>query len=266
MVTAEVVFVGSSGPPTDAEEDAIISVLAAWLKNGQLSSDRWNLAHSDGQWRVFVGLPDATSLEASHANVYAVKAIEELAAHGLSIREIRVLGSDLLMGPACTCERWASLVLFTNYLSRTSPVRCGTCFDPVALYRLPFTRDEEHLDVLQWAADYRACDTLQMHCTTGERFAEEQLSKHDSSLSKNGREIARALSDLLKIPVYYYLLKSRGRTRAAELERRCPSCEVSWRLDKPWHDLFDFRCDTCCLVSNVAFSVAAGGSRRPPEK
>ena len=195
------------------------------------------LAHSDRQWRVFVGLPDATSLEAGHANVYAVKAIEELAAHGLSIRETHVLGSELLLGPSCTCERWASLVLFTNYLSRTSPVRCGTCFDPVALYRLPFTHDEEHLDVLQWAADYRACDTLQMHCTTGERFAEEQLARHDSSLSMQGREITRALSGLLKVPVYYYLLKSRGRSRGVELGRRCPSCTGSWRLDKPWHDI-----------------------------
>ena len=120
------------------------------------------------------------------------------------------------------------------------------------LYRLPHVRDHEHLDLLNWADDYRACDTLQMHCTVGERFGEGQLYRHDGALGRLGRGLAARLAAAIGRPVYYFLHKARGRSRDAELARACPSCEGEWRVDRRLHGLFDFRCDRCRLLSAVA--------------
>jgi len=133
----------------------------------------------------------------------------------------------------------------------------GDCFDPVPLYRVPPTRDLEYLDILQWAADYQACDTLQMHCTTGERFGERQLVGHDSSLTAQGREICRRLSAKTGLPAYYYLHNSRGRSLRDERRRRCPGCRRNWSMAEPWHGRFDFKCERCLLLSNIATNVVA---------
>jgi predicted nucleic acid-binding Zn ribbon protein len=90
-----------------------------------------------------------------------------------------------------------------------------------------------------------------MHCTTGERFGEEQLARHDSSLGMNGRELCRKLEQATGTPVYYFLHKTRSRGRQAELARLCPSCGAQWRLEKRLHN-FDFRCARCRLLSSIA--------------
>ncbi|RYD27709.1 MAG: hypothetical protein EOP86_24150, partial [Verrucomicrobiaceae bacterium] len=165
---------------------------------------------------------------------------------------VTVLGRDPCGLDFCVCPSRSAFVLFTDYLaSDIPPVRCLDCFDPVALHTLPHTADGEHLGLLWWAADYRACDTLQMHCTTGERFGEQQLRRHDSSLSRQGRDLCSQLETLTGVPVYYYLHKTRSRSRASELQRRCPSCGSEWRLEPRLH-LFDFQCGKCRLLSNIA--------------
>ena len=45
-----------------------------------------------------------------------------------------------------------------------------------------------------------------------------------------------------------------ARSRARELARLCPMCGGSWRLEEPWH-IFDFKCDRCQLLSNIAWDV-----------
>jgi predicted nucleic acid-binding Zn ribbon protein len=144
--------------------------------------------------------------------------------------------------------------LFTHYLNRESPLRCGNCFAPIPLYRIPHIQDEEYLDVHQWEADYKACDTLQMHIRTGERFGERQMFQHDSSLSRRGRELCVRIASLTRRPTYYYLHKVRARSSAEEERRRCPNCNGQWKLGKRWH-LFDFRCDQCLLLSAIACMV-----------
>jgi predicted nucleic acid-binding Zn ribbon protein len=235
--------------------DAVTHVLAAWFKNGQLEVD-WQLIASDTAYTAITLVPEAESLDPAYANRYVREALEALAQHGIMAPSIRLRGTSLDYDSPCGCPERQSLILFTSYLSKASPVRCGTCFLPVPLYRLPYTHDFEHLNILQWAADYRACDTLQAHCTTGERFGESQLGRHDSALSRQGRAIASALAATTSLPTYYYLFKARGRTRAHELKRTCPACGGPWLLREPWHGQFQFRCDACRLVSSVACSLS----------
>jgi predicted nucleic acid-binding Zn ribbon protein len=183
--------------------------------------------------------------------VYANRALDEL---GPAQPTVLIVSKDPNLPASCSCEARSALVLFTTYLSECSPVRCLDCFSPVALYVLPHIDDHEHLGVLQWAADYQACDTLQMHCTTGERFGEEQLYRHDSSLSRHGRALCSKFETALRVPVYYFLHKTRSRSRDDELQRRCPSCDSNWLLPSRIH-LFDFQCPSCRLLSAVASST-----------
>jgi predicted nucleic acid-binding Zn ribbon protein len=136
-----------------------------------------------------------------------------------------------------------------------SPLRCGDCFAPVPLYRVPATSGGEYYDVVSWESDYQACDRLQMNCTTGERFGLRQLGDIGSSLTRNGRDIAGRIAALTETPTYYYLHRYSGDSLDRELARRCPGCDGPWRLEQPWHRLFDLRCDRCRLVSNIAMHL-----------
>ncbi len=88
-----------------------------------------------------------------------------------------------------------------------------------------------------------------------ERFGLRELSNAGSSLSRRGRAACARIAKVTGTPTYYYLMRSGGRSLAREHERRCPGCNGRWRLEEPWHRLFDFRCDRCRLVSNIAWEV-----------
>ncbi len=256
MITAVLSFSLPDAGHTEVLQ-AAGSLLAVWHKNGQIVGNDWPMAAADGTLRAYVRLPAADALDSSFANAYVLRDLERLSACGAGRPVVEILGVDPDTLPPCACTSRGSLILFTDYLTLESPLRCGNCFDPVALYRVPATKDFEYLDVLQWAADYKACDTLQMGCTTGERFGEQQLVRHDSSLSIRGRQICRRLAERTNAPTYYHLHKSRGRSLGAERRRRCPNCHGDWLLAERWHNRFDFRCDDCRLLSNVASNVAA---------
>jgi len=137
-------------------------------------------------------------------------------------------------------------------------LRCGDCFGAVPLYRIPsccfVAHGELHDALMSWKSDYQACDTLQMHCSTGERFGLRGMGQFDSSLSKRGRELCGVVSEAMNAPTYYYLHRYYGKSARQERARKCPSCDGDWLLEEKLHDKFDFKCDNCKLLSNVAFS------------
>lgn len=255
MFTARISFLKG---PSDAQavSEAVSQLLGCWYKNGQIISADWAVADSGAGVEFYVTIPERESLEPVHNNRYASEELAALIGRGYGMPTVTILGSDPSQDAVCSCESPSALVLFTHYLSSAPPVRCLDCFRPVPLYRLPHFHDAEHLGLLQWAADYRACDTLQMHCTTGERFGEGQLYRHDSSLSRNGRDICARLEAVLRRPVYYWLRKVRSRSRQEELARRCPACGGAWRLEQRLFSLFDFRCEPCRLLSAIACDVS----------
>lgn len=231
---------------TEQATEAMHDLLSCWYKNGQIIGNSWIIAEVGRTLEAYVVLPERDALEPIHSNNYV---LQSAIAVGLS--SVTILGPAPNLPLCCACESRSALVLFTHYMTDLPPVRCLDCFAPVPLYRLPYVHDEEHLDLLHWAADYRACDTLQMHCTTGERFGEHQLVGHDTSLSRNGRTLCAELERVTGTPVYYFLHKTRSRSRKHELTRHCPSCNSDWSLKKRLHG-FDYRCDTCRLLSAIA--------------
>ncbi|WP_157778689.1 DUF2310 family Zn-ribbon-containing protein [Massilia violaceinigra] len=56
-----------------------------------------------------------------------------------------------------------------------------------------------------------------------------------------------------------------SRRAAQEARRRCPGCDASWHSPATPHGMFDFRCDRCRLLSNLAFNLGAGYMMADPD-
>ena len=148
----------------------------------------------------------------------------------------------------CRCEKPDFYILITNFLTITSPITCGTCNYYVPLYRLPIYEDYGYRPILSWVTNYVSCDSLQMNCEVGERWALRQMQDVKSQLTKQGREICQKIEDLSKIPTFYYLHNYR-KPKKDNMFRLCPSCSNKWHLEEQLHSFYDFKCDVCKLIS-----------------
>lgn len=232
-------------------------LLAALRKNGQIINSDWSIAVSGRSLQTFVTILAPDALDLKHANKYVHREIAAAIEQGFSAPQVEIIGESpgISEGTICNCQPH-SYVLYTHYLEIGSPVKCGNCFAHVPLYRLPKTYDgDEYYDLLMWERDYQACDTLKMHCTTGERFGIREMSDVRSSLAKQGRAIGDKLTALTGKPTYYYLYRYKLRTNIIkEKQRRCPSCDREWLVENKWHR-FDFKCERCRLVSDLSCTV-----------
>jgi len=130
--------------------------------------------------------------------------------------EIRLIGDEPESARVCSCNETEAYVLFTTYISLESPLRCLACFGVIPLYRIPKTADGEYHDIVSWKSDYQSCDSLQMNCKVGERWATNQLSKVDSQLTVLGLSICRTIERISGKRVYYYLYKYNGKSRRSK--------------------------------------------------
>jgi predicted nucleic acid-binding Zn ribbon protein len=217
------------------------------------------MAKVSGGLLVTASLPEADALADRFANKWVRKRLRELAAAGVDRPKVKRLGIDPESRTACRCRKRPLLMLFTTFINAEPPLRCGACFGPVALYRVPSTNEAgNHQGILRWQDTYQAMDWLFIGTGPGERFAHDQLFRFDSGLSTYGRALARTLEKKVRVPVYYYLSKHFGRSDQAERRRKCPSCGKAWLRKEPLHRIFDFQCQRCRLLSNVAFDVRLG--------
>ncbi len=101
--------------------------------------------------------------------------------------------------------------------------------------------------------DWEACDQLQMNGSIAEHAALHEIGEVGSRLYRRGSDLAKRLEVLTGIPTYYYLYRVGGVSAAEEKARPCPSCGGEWALAAPLHEIFDFKCDSCRLVSNLSW-------------
>ncbi len=241
---------GEEQPSTDAVQ----AVLGAWRMNGQLCGREWPIVEEDNGYSTVALSPERDSLKLGFNGTYVTAAIARFEAEGLQMTW-EVLGKHAESSSACACSNPSAYALFTNYLSLVSPIRCMDCFRPVALYRMKPMDSGEFCELISWQSDYQSCDSLQMNCRVLERAATREISNIDSNLTKTGRAHCETLAASSGRPFYYYLYRGHGRNHRAEQARRCPGCGGKWHLLSRLYSLFDFKCDRCHLLSNVAFDV-----------
>ena len=166
-------------------------------------------------------------------------------------------GMDLLSDSADPCgqsdERPSWMLLYTSFLHSCSPLRCGEHFAPIPLYRLPAIANGDHKQIIKWQEDWEACDQLQMNGSIAEHAALHEIGEVGSRLQRRGSDLAKRLEGSSGIPTYYYLYRVGGLSKAAEQARPCPGCGGDWALEAPLHEIFDFKCDACRLVSNLSW-------------
>lgn len=241
-------------PTSDYDYSPIYDLLSALRMNGQILGTEWCGTLEESCYTFLIPAPEAISLDDSFSNIYIKKNLQTLIDKGITITKT-ILGTEPDAAPSCTCRNSSSYILYTFWGSIEPQIRCGDCFGTIPLYRLHPTIDNEYHDIIAWNSNYQACDTLQMNCTVGERFAINQLRRHDSALSKSGIEICSRIEAVTGVPTYYYLFHYYGRSLKMERSRKCPSCGQDWLLEKELHKLFNFKCDKCRLLSNIAMEV-----------
>jgi len=195
------------------------------------------------------------SLEKKFNNFYVNRQTKKIEKLCNSMVKIKTVGKsyDSYKTP-CTCKKPEFYILITNYVTIGSPLTCGTCNKSVPLYRLPVYYDYGYLPILSWETNYIACDSLQMNSEVGERWALNQMQEIDSQLSKQGLKICRNIESLISVPVYYYLHNYK-KLKGDRLSSMCPGCNKKWSLKNPLHNTYDFKCDTCKIVSVISPNI-----------
>lgn len=254
MFVAELFFEYPNKKVIEEVKENIDFLMSALRMNGQILGREMPVAEKKHFCIAFLLLPDTDSLNECYANKYVRERFANL--NKLKVKQtLTVHGFESSSHPLCNCKKPKGYILYTDYILSDPPLRCGNCFGTIPLYKIPPTYDVEYNDIICWVDDYKACDSLQMNCSTGERFGVFQISNYKSSLTKRGIDICSRISDCTGVPTYYYLQRYISCSRKKELNRKCPSCGSSWLLEEKLHSLFDFKCDRCKLVSNISWSV-----------
>ncbi len=202
---------------------------------------------------IRVNCPEQESLAPQFNNASVTQAIESAQKCGLIFDSFQILAEDLNSDTTTTNSMPNWQVLYTTYLQSCSPLHSGDDLAPIPLYRQLQAQPHLAQDVIKWQENWQAYDQLQMNAAALEQQAVQQLSEPNSSLSKHGRYLARAIEMQTGIPTYYYLYRTGGESLSTEQKRRCPSCGQAWALAAPLFEVFYFKCDDCRLVSNLSW-------------
>lgn len=235
-------------------EEAIVTLVNALRFNGQIMGEEFPTVLKDGYFVTRVMCPEADSLHPLHHSAFVKFALNKLNDAGLLQPKVKVIGQDIHSHECDPCAESPFYILYTTYLHTCSPLYCGEHFMPVPLYRVPPIANGDFKALLKWQEDWQACDQIQINGATRCEFAAlKELTDIGSDLYRRGRDLTKRISYLTKKPVYYYLYRVGGKDKQSELARTCPSCDGDWRLDEPLFGLFDFKCDSCQIVSNISW-------------
>lgn len=242
MFVAELTVTPS--PDTDFNQvvEALERLTSSLRMNGQVMSWVIPISENSGVLRTFLLIPDWNALDETHNNKHVTNRHAKLAEASRTKTKITILGEDPTSADVDECENSSSLILYHSSLE--SPLRCGDCFQPIPLYKIPLIHDEsDYWDIIIWQSAHEACDKLDM---------DRQIGNINYRVPRRGREICAQIESLTGKSTFYALYRYlRNPTWKKERARCCPGCGGEWFLEEPWH-YFDFKCDPCRLVSEIA--------------
>lgn len=239
---------------TEAEK-GIRRYLETLIFNGQILGREFPTHLEQDQFICRVVLPSQEAMRNQSHSPNGLKALADLAQVGLAYPQTEILGMDLMSHHTDPCEDPDALVLYCRFGQMNSVIYCMEHLAPVPLFLLPPTSKTDHEALIRWQLQYQALDEIQMQQDSVLlAAAEDALQNLQSPLNQQGRQFAQHLTSLLHKPVYYALYRGSSTDCSQEQHRRCPSCQGEWLRPTRLADLFDFQCDRCLLLSNIAWS------------
>lgn len=253
MILAKLTFECFEDTTITAVERAISSLITELKYNGQIIGNEFPCLLKDGHFITQALCPTEDSLQYTNNNRAVNNAISALSDYGILQPKIDILGQEIHSDMSDPDHTPLWQVLYTSYVQTCSPLRCGEHFAPIPLYRQPAIGNGSYKQLINWQQDWQACDQLQMNGRSAEFAALFEIGDVNSSLAQRGRALAKIIEENAGIPTYYYLYRVGGENLQSEKQRLCPQCNNEWALDEPLHQVFDFKCDDCRLVSNLSW-------------
>ena len=252
MYLAELRFRIIADTDLSQAEQAIRTYIEALIFNGQVLGREFPTAWQQDAFSSRVVLASQDALASKWQSARVRQAEQQLAVAGLGYAQLTLLGLDLMSQQACEVLP-NSLILFTSFADTCSPLRCADTLRPVPLFWLNATEmDFEAL--IRWQIQFQALDEIQLQeDRVLPKIAENSLQQLHSKLNRRGRQLAQQISKRNKLPIWYALYSGSSNDCEQDPHKCCPSCGANWRLATPRLEMFDFQCDNCQLLSNIAW-------------
>lgn len=253
MYLAELTFKVIADTSFSRAEAAIRAFSEALIFNGNILGRELPTAWQQDRFSSRLVIPAPDALQRAHLSSRAQQAEQQLMAAGLGYPQLQVLGMDIMSQHSSNSAAEA-LVLFTTFNDNCSPLRNLADLAPVPLYQLQPAKGGDHESLIRWQIQFQALDEVQQQQSRVlKKTAENSLQQYHSALNQQGRQLAGNLSRGNGLPVYYALYSGSSKNCAAEATKPCPGCGDNWRLAQPLLAIFDFKCDNCRLLSNIAW-------------
>lgn len=215
----------------------------------QTWNEDWEIEQLDEGYCIMLNCFEEDSYLQENSTIYANRTRQKMESkYGFKF-EFLNCGKHPIYGEIEIAKDFDALVLDNEWYP---PLTAFPSLLPVPFYKLPSTyHDGEGYDNLNsWARNYKRVLGLWHNGRVGERWAQNQLQKHDSALSKEGRACCQRIEELTGTPTYYFLLNYRAISNKKDQNRKCPSCGGEWLLENLTQDSrYQFQCIPCRLVS-----------------
>lgn len=225
-----------------------------WRINGQILGREFGVTFHQDHFEVNLAIPEQESLLPKWNNEQVKEALLQAEEFGVNFAGFEIVGQDYQADETASHLQPDHLILYTTHLDSCSPIRSGQDLKPIPVYRLLKEQPELAQAIIQWQENWQACDQLQMNGTVLEKHALQEISEIQSALSQQGLALSQAITEATGISVFYYLYRL-GKDPEIEQNRPCPNCGKKWRLAKPLHEIFHFKCNDCRLISNLSWEL-----------
>ncbi len=221
-------------------------------RNGQIVKNYHQMIINGDTIRIPVICFEKSSLDLKNCSLYNKEQVQELEQLTGSKITFELRGRDG-ENPHYTVPQNSSFYILRY--GWESPLLCGDTHRPIPLYTIPHT-DHGGVDfdnIIFWNQDYKRLYGLWLSSSEYEKFALEQLQDTLSAINKKGQELSAIIEKLTGVPTYTFLFNYRNLSEQDDKKRKCPSCSEKWYIEgKTSADFIAFKCDDCCLVSELS--------------
>ncbi len=237
---------------TDSEFYWILNYyLSSLYGSRQILNEEWEIEQLDDGYCVMLRSFEKDSYLEENSIIYANRWRHLMESeHGFKL-EFSNCGIHPVYGEVELAKDYDALVLDIH---NHSPLSALATLFPVPFYKIPPTYHDgkEYHNLISWAGAYEKILGIWFG-SVGERWAQNQLQKADSALSREGRAVCKRIEELTGTPTYYFLFNSRSISKKKDQMRKCPGCGGDWLLENT-SPKYPFQCRPCRLVSEFSSS------------